>query len=104
MEHISTESSVEAELVKVSEVDSVVSVEGHPAWHVLSNVTVRLTSEISIECFTIRNLLGLTEGQTFASVLSDTEDVPLRIGDLKIGWTEFEVVEQKVALRLTRLV
>jgi flagellar motor switch protein FliN/FliY len=54
--------------------------------------------------FRVKDLLGLAEGQVFGSVCSDTEDVPLRVGDVQLGWTEFEVVEQKIALRLTRLV
>lgn len=79
-------------------------IEEHPAWPVLSRLSVTMTAEIPLSRFKVRDLLGLSEGQVFESVVSDTDDVPLKVGDVQLGWTEFEVVEQKIAVRLTRLV
>lgn len=79
-------------------------IEEHPAWPLLSRLAVTMTAEIPLSQFRVQDLLGLAEGQVFGSVCSETEDVPLRVGDVQLGWTEFEVVEQKIALRLTRLV
>lgn len=79
-------------------------IEEHSAWPVLSRLAVTITAEIPLSRFKVRDLLGLSEGQVFESVISDTDDVPLRVGDVQLGWTEFEVVEQKIAVRLTRLV
>src|SRR5665213_2809988 len=79
-------------------------IEEHPAWPVLSRLPVTMIATISLSRFRVQDLLGLAEGQVFESTSPDTEDVPLKVGDVQLGWTEFEVVEQKIALRLTRLV
>lgn len=78
-------------------------IEEHPAWPTLSRLPVTMAAEIPLNRFRVRDLLALAEGQVFESVSPDTEDVPLKVGDVQLGWTEFEVVEQRIALRLTRL-
>lgn len=78
-------------------------IEEHPAWPVLSRLLVTMAAKVPLSRFRVQDLLGLAEGQVFESTSSDTEDVPLKVGDVQLGWTEFEVVEQKIALRLTRL-
>lgn len=78
-------------------------VEEHPAWPVLARLSVTMTAEIPLSRFKVRDLLGLAEGQVFESISADTDDVPLKVGNMQLGWTEFEVVEQKIAIRLTRL-
>ncbi len=87
----------------VSNVPSMVKIEEHPAWSVLARLPITMTAEIALSRFKVRDLLGLAQGQVFESVSPDTEDVPLKVGSVQLGWTEFEVVEQKIALRLTRL-
>ena len=78
-------------------------IEEHPAWPVLSRLEITMAAEIPLSRFTVQDLLGLAEGQVFESASPDTEDVPLTVGRIQLGWTEFEVVEQKMALQLTRL-
>jgi flagellar motor switch/type III secretory pathway protein FliN len=85
------------------EIPSMANIEDHPAWPTLSRLPVTMTAQISLSRFKVRNLLGLTPGQVFESDSPDTEDVPLLAGGVQLGWTEFEVVEQKIAIRLTRL-
>jgi flagellar motor switch protein FliN/FliY len=51
----------------------------------------------------VRDLLALKEGQVFESLSPATDDVPVRVGQAQLGWSEFEVLEQRMALRLTRL-
>ncbi|GGG81715.1 FliM/FliN family flagellar motor C-terminal domain-containing protein [Edaphobacter dinghuensis] len=79
-------------------------IEEHPAWPKLSRLDLTMAVEVPLLRFKVQDLLRLAEGQVFESTFSDTEDIPLRVGDVQLGWTEFEVVEQKIALRLTRLV
>jgi flagellar motor switch protein FliN/FliY len=79
-------------------------IEEHPAWPKLCRLDLMLAVEIPLPRFKVQDLLRLAEGQVFESTFPDTEDVPLRVGDIQLGWTEFEVVDQKIALRLTRLV
>lgn len=79
-------------------------IEEHPSWPKLSQLDLTMAVEVPLLRFKVQDLLRLAEGQVFESTFSDTEDIPLRVGDVQLGWTEFEVVEQKIALRLTRLV
>lgn len=78
-------------------------IEQHRAWSILSQLPVAMSAEIPLIRFRVKDLLALTEGQVFETGWPDTEDVPLKAAEVQIGWTEFEVVEQKIALRLTRL-
>jgi flagellar motor switch/type III secretory pathway protein FliN len=79
-------------------------IEEHSAWPKLSHLELTMAVEVSLLRFKVQDLLRLSEGQVFESGCSETEDVPLKIGSVQIGWTEFEVVDQKISLRLTRLV
>jgi flagellar motor switch/type III secretory pathway protein FliN len=78
--------------------------EANPAWPMISRLSVTLAARIPMAAFRVRDLLALAAGQTIATTWVATEDVPLLAGDLQVGWSEFEVVGRKMALRLTRLV
>lgn len=78
-------------------------IEEHRAWEILAQMRITLRVGVSLHRFTVRNLLALAEGQVFETLAPDTEDVPVKIGQVQMGWSEFEVVEQRMALRLTRL-
>ncbi len=72
-------------------------------WPLLSRLPMRLTAGIPLACFKVRDLLALRKGQMIATAWTSTDDVPLRIGSVQLSWSEFEVVEHKMAVRLTRL-
>lgn len=91
-------------LVSNSTVSWMSRIEEHPAWQKLSRLELMMAVEVPLLRFKVQDLLRLSEGQVFESAFSDIEDVPLKVGDVQLGWTEFEVVDQKIALRLTRLV
>ncbi len=78
-------------------------IEEHTSWPVLSRLPLTMEAVISLSQFRVRDLLGLAEGQVFETAFPDTEDVPLKVGNVQLGWTEFEVLDQKIAVRLTRL-
>jgi hypothetical protein len=78
-------------------------IEEHPSWEILSQLRVSLRVALPLNRFKVRDLLTLKEGQIFASLSSDTDDVALLVGEVQLGWIEFEVVEQRMAVRLTRL-
>lgn len=78
-------------------------IEEHPAWEMLSQIGMTLRAEVALEGFRVRDLLTLAAGQVFETSSPDTDDVPIRIGNVQLGWGEFEVVEQQMALRVTRL-
>ena len=78
-------------------------IEEHPSWETLSQLRVTMRAGVALDRFRVRDLLAMKEGQVFESVSSATEDVPLLVGRVQLGWSEFEVVQQRMSLRLTRL-
>ena len=78
-------------------------IEEHPAWETLAQLQVTMRAGVRLNRFKVRHLLSLKEGQVLESLSPDTEDVPLMIGQVQVGWSEFEILEQRMALRLTRL-
>jgi flagellar motor switch protein FliN/FliY len=78
-------------------------IEEHPSWETLAQLRVTIRTGVLINRFKVRDLLNMKEGQVFESLSPATEDVPVRAGQVQLGWGEFEVLEQRMALRLTRL-
>jgi flagellar motor switch/type III secretory pathway protein FliN len=60
-----------------------------------------LTLEIPIVGFTIGDLLALKKGSIVETACHHTSDVPLRVNQLLIGWTEFDVIGDRLAVRIT---
>jgi flagellar motor switch protein FliN/FliY len=78
-------------------------VEQHPLWPVLAKLPLQLSVSVPVPRFKVRDLLALRTGQTIETAWKTSEDVPLLIGKVQFAWNEFEVVEQSLAIRLTRL-
>jgi flagellar motor switch protein FliN/FliY len=78
-------------------------IEEHHAWPVLSELMITLESVIALREFKVRDLVRLEVGQVFESLCVNTDDVPVKVGQVQVGWSEFEVVDQRLAVRLTRL-
>lgn len=81
----------------------VTSLEEHLSWQVLAELRVTLRVGVALHRFRVRDILDMREGQIFETLSPTTEDVPLMVGRVQLGWSEFEAVEQRMALRLTRL-
>jgi flagellar motor switch protein FliN/FliY len=62
-----------------------------------------LSIEISVPGFTVADLIQLERGRIVASRWTVGQDVPLRINGALIAWSEFEVVQNRLAVRLTEL-
>lgn len=60
-----------------------------------------LSLELPVVRFTIGDLLKLTKGSIVQTASHHTSDLPLRVNQLLIGWTEFEVVGDRLAVRIT---
>ena len=60
-----------------------------------------LTLEIPVVRFTIGDLLSLKKGSIVETACHHTSDVPLRVNQLLIGWTEFDVIGDRLAVRIT---
>jgi flagellar motor switch/type III secretory pathway protein FliN len=69
----------------------------------LAGLPMQLDVTIPIPGFRVQDLLALEKGAILESRWPHAEDVPVWCGGVQLVWTEFEVVEQKLAVRVTRL-
>lgn len=68
-----------------------------------SRLPVQLDVGIPIRDFRVKNLLVLEPGTLIQSQWAPGEDVPVASGEVQLAWSEFEVVDAQLAVRLTRL-
>jgi flagellar motor switch/type III secretory pathway protein FliN len=66
-------------------------------------LAVELDVAVPVREFRVRNLLALQAGHVIESRWGNGEDVPLASGDVQLAWSEFEVIETQLAVRITRL-
>jgi flagellar motor switch protein FliM len=64
---------------------------------------VELEVGVPVRDFRVRHLLALEPGQVIESQWSHVEDVPIGAGNVQLAWSEFEVLDAQMAVRLTRL-
>ena len=62
-----------------------------------------LSIEISVPNFTVADLVRLAPGRLVDSHWTVGEDVPLLVNGELIAWSEFEILNNHVAVRLTEL-
>lgn len=60
-----------------------------------------LSLEVPVVRFTIGDLLALTKGSIVETACHHTSDVPLRVNQLLVGWTEFDAIGDRLAVRIT---
>jgi flagellar motor switch/type III secretory pathway protein FliN len=70
---------------------------------VLARLPVELDVAIPVRDFRVRNLLALETGQVVETDWSHGADMPLAAGEVQLAWSEFEVVDTELAVRVTRL-
>jgi flagellar motor switch/type III secretory pathway protein FliN len=80
---------------------------GQDEFMVLSAPMARLPVELDVAVplrgFRVRTLLTLSPGQVIESQWGNGEDVPLSSGAVQLAWSEFEVIDTQLAVRVTRL-
>lgn len=59
--------------------------------------------EIPLDRFTIGNLSKLTKGSVFSTTCPRNSDVPLYVNGQLIGWSELEVIDDRLAVRITEI-
>jgi flagellar motor switch/type III secretory pathway protein FliN len=64
----------------------------------------KLDLEISVVGFTVGSLLKLAEGSLVQTSCHQSMDIPLNVNGILMAWTEFEVVGERLAARITELV
>ena len=62
-----------------------------------------LALDLPVVNFSVRDLLGLAKGSIVETAYHQSSDLPLRVNGQLVGWTEFEVVGERLAVRLTDL-
>jgi flagellar motor switch/type III secretory pathway protein FliN len=69
----------------------------------LARLPVEVDVTIPVREFRLRNLLAMAPGQVIETEWTPGEDLPLTAGEVQLAWTEFEVIEKLLAVRITRL-
>jgi flagellar motor switch protein FliN/FliY len=72
-------------------------------WDPLLELPCELSVDLPLPSFRIADLLKLRAGSVINTGWHLGNDVPLRINGTLIGWSEFEVVNERLAVRLTEL-
>jgi flagellar motor switch protein FliN/FliY len=70
----------------------------------VSQIPIEVDVAVPIRNFRLRNLLALEHGQVIESMWKQGEDLPLAAPGSQLAWSEFEVIDQKLAVRITRLI
>jgi flagellar motor switch protein FliM len=70
----------------------------------VARLPVELDVAVPVRDFRVRDLLALKPGQLIESEWGHGDDVPLSAGAVQLTWSEFEVVDTQLAVRITRLV
>lgn len=70
----------------------------------VARLPVELDVALAVRSFRVRNLLALEPGQIIETQWGNGQDLPLAAGGVQLAWSEFEVVDSQLAVRLTRLV
>ena len=69
----------------------------------MARMQVELDVSVPVRGFRVRRLLALEPGQLIETTWAHGDDMPLTAGEVQLAWTEFEVVETQLAVRVTRL-
>lgn len=96
------------ESLPVTDAEAVVSESAHhePRGVIspfIGRLPVELEVTVPVRNFRVRNLVALEKGAVIESQWRHGEDMPLSAGAVQLAWTEFEVVEARLAVRITRL-
>lgn len=69
----------------------------------LDRLRMQLDVMVPVGSFRVGDLLALSTGGVVETVHDHGQDLPVLCGGVLLLWGEFEVVEQKLAVRITRV-
>lgn len=72
-------------------------------WSYVKGLPCRLSVEVPIPGMTVGKLLDLAPGVILDTHFEEGSHVPVLVNGEMIGWGEFDVVEESLAIRLTEL-
>jgi flagellar motor switch protein FliN/FliY len=64
---------------------------------------VVLSVVVPVREFRVRNLLAMVPGTVIETNWGQGDDLPLSSANVQLAWSEFEVVDTRLAVRVTRL-
>jgi flagellar motor switch/type III secretory pathway protein FliN len=70
----------------------------------VSRLPVEVGVTVPVRDFRVRDLLALEPGRLIESQWGNGEDLPLSSGEVQLAWSEFEVIDTQLAVRVTRLI
>jgi len=70
----------------------------------IARLPVELDVAVPVRDFRVRNLLALEPGNVIETQWTHGEDMPLLAGAVQLSWSEFEVVDSQLAVRVTRMI
>jgi flagellar motor switch/type III secretory pathway protein FliN len=69
----------------------------------VTRLPVALDVVIPVRAFRVRHLLALAPGHLIETRWNHGEDMPIAAGNVQLAWSEFEVVDTQLAVRITRV-
>ena len=69
----------------------------------LDKLRLQMDVRVRVHSLRVADLLSLARGSVVESEHNHTQDVPVRCDDVVLMWAEFEVIDQKLAVRITRV-
>ena len=72
-------------------------------WRPVMPLPCDLSVDLELPGYKVSDLLKLGPGTVLDSTWPVRKSVPLRVNGTVIGWSEFEIAGEKLAVRLTRL-
>jgi len=69
----------------------------------LTRLPMQVDVMVKVRSFRVGDLLAMQKGTVVETIHEHTQDVPVRCGGALLLWSEFEVLDQKLAVRVTRL-
>ncbi len=76
---------------------------GPEAWARVKALPCLLSVEVPVPAFTVSDLVHLASGTIIATRWTVGQDVPLNVNGELVAWSEFEIVQDRLAVRLTEL-
>lgn len=67
-------------------------------------LTCTLALDVPVLAFTVGSLLKLVPGSLVRTSYHQSSDIPLKVNGVAMAWTEFELVGDSLAARITDLI
>jgi flagellar motor switch/type III secretory pathway protein FliN len=72
-------------------------------WPAVFGLPTTVLVAVPVPAFRVRDLLALKAGSILSSAWRSEREVPLLADEVQFAWAEFEVTDDKLGVRVTRL-